>query len=91
VCSRLSCRRHWGEKRFTWTITANGKATQIPLDIKRAWEVSPFIEATGNTPPYIGFTDKGPFISGPKGQSISLLDDDAESSRADGLGFRRCQ
>jgi len=64
--------KDWGEKRFTWTITANGKATQIPLDINAPWEVSPFIEATGNTPPYIGFTDKGPFISGPKGQSISL-------------------
>jgi hypothetical protein len=64
--------KDWGEKRYTWTITANGKSTQIPLDIDALWEVSPFIEATGNTPPYIGFTDKGPFINGPKGQLTSL-------------------
>jgi len=64
--------KDWGDKRYTWTVVANGKATQIPLDINTLWEVSPFIEATGNTPPYIGFTDKGPFINGPKGQTTSL-------------------
>jgi len=64
--------KDFGEKRLTWTITANGKTTQIPLDIDALWEVSPFVEATGNTPPYIGFTDKGPFVNGPKGQTTSL-------------------
>jgi len=64
--------KDFGDKRLTWTITANGKTTKIPLDIGTVWEVSPFIEATGNTPPYIGFTDKGPFINGPKGQTTTL-------------------
>lgn len=64
--------KDFGNKRLIWTITANGKATQIPLDIEAPWEVSPFIEATGNTPPYIGFNDKGPFINGPKGQTNTL-------------------
>src|SRR5580692_1894439 len=64
--------KDFGEKKITWTITANGKATKIPLDIGSLWEVSPFIEATGNTPPYIGFTEQGPFINGPKGQLTSL-------------------
>ena len=64
--------KDFGDKRLTWTITANGKTTQIPLDIDTLWEVSPFIEATGNTPPYIAFTDKGPFVNGPKGQTTSM-------------------
>src|SRR5579871_2903642 len=64
--------KYFGEKRLTWTLTANGKTTQIPLDINTLWEVSPFIEATGNTPPYIGFKETGPFINGPKGQTESL-------------------
>jgi hypothetical protein len=64
--------KDFGDKRLTWTITANGKSTKIPLDIGSLWEVSPFIEATGNTPPYIGFTEQGPFVNGPKGQTTSL-------------------
>jgi hypothetical protein len=64
--------KDWGSKRLTWSITANGKTTSIPLDIDTLWEVSPFIDATANTPPFIGFTDKGPFINGPKGQAESL-------------------
>jgi hypothetical protein len=34
--------------------------------------LSPFVDATGNTPPFIGFDAKGPFVQGPKGQSESL-------------------
>lgn len=64
--------KSWAGKRLTWTIVANGKTTTIPLDVDALWEVSPFIEATGNTPPYIGFSETGPFINGPKGQTISL-------------------
>ena len=45
--------KNFGDKRLTWTLTANGKTTQIPLDVEALWEVSPFIEASGNTPPYI--------------------------------------
>src|SRR5262249_554691 len=29
-------------------------------------------DATGNTPPYIGFNASGPFVQGPRGQSASL-------------------
>jgi hypothetical protein len=66
--------KNFGDKRFTWTITANGKTTQIPLDINTLWEVSPFIEASGNTPPFIGFSESGPFVNGPKGQTTTLTD-----------------
>src|SRR5437762_662210 len=36
------------------------------------WEVSPFLDTTGNTPPFIGFHEKGPFVQGPRGQSQTL-------------------
>lgn len=64
--------KDFGNKRLTWTIVANGKTTQIPLDIDTLWEVSPFIEATGNTPPFIGFSENGPFVNGPKGQTTTM-------------------
>lgn len=64
--------KDFGDKRLTWTIVANGKMTQIPLDVNTLWELSPFVDATGDTPPYIGFAETGPFVNGPKGQTISL-------------------
>lgn len=63
--------KDFGDKQLTWTITLNGKTTTIPMYLKTDWEVSPFKDATGDTPPYIGFTEKGPFVNGPAGQSRS--------------------
>ena len=59
-------------RKLTWTITANGRSTSVPLNLKDLWEVSPFIDATQNTPPFIGFDEKGPFVQGPKGQSLKM-------------------
>ncbi len=64
--------KDFGDKKLTWTLTANGKTTTIPLNISTLWEVQPFAEASGNTPPYIGLSEAGPFINGPKGQTTSL-------------------
>ncbi len=64
--------KDFGDKRLTWTITANGKTTAIPLNLNTLWEVQPFVEASGNTPPYIGFAESGPFVNGPLGQSTEL-------------------
>jgi hypothetical protein len=62
----------FGEKRLTWTLVANGQTTSIPLDVNPPWELAPFADANGNTPPFIGFAETGPFVQGPVGQSISL-------------------
>lgn len=62
----------FGEKQLTWTLVANGQTTTIPLNLKPLWEVAPFVDANGNTPPFIGFAETGPFVQGPAGQSISL-------------------
>ena len=62
----------FGAKKLTWTLTANGTTTAVPVSLNTLWEIAPFKDATENTPPYIGFSEKGPFVSGPKGQSTAL-------------------
>ena len=64
--------KDFGDKKLTWTLVANGKTTVIPLNVNTLWEVQPFAEASGNTPPYIGFAETGPFVNGPLGQSTAL-------------------
>lgn len=63
--------KDFGDKKLTWTLVTNGKTTVIPMYLMADWEVSPFLDGTGNTPPYIGFSEEGPFINGPAGQSMS--------------------
>jgi hypothetical protein len=48
---------------------AHGKTTAIPASLNPLWELSPFKDATGNTPPFIGFSASGPFVQGPRGHS----------------------
>ena len=64
--------KDFGEKKLTWTITVNGKTTVIPVSLNTLWEVEPFREATGNTPPFIGFSESGPFVQGPAGATQSI-------------------
>src|SRR5690348_18483497 len=64
--------KDFGEKKLTWTLTANGKTTVIPGSLNALWEVSPFVEAGGNTPPFISFDENGPGVNGPRGHSQSL-------------------
>lgn len=59
----------FGENQLIWTIVANGKATVIPGNLKTDWEISPFIDATNNTPPWISFQsfeEGGPAVQGPR-------------------------
>ena len=64
--------KDFGDKKLTWTIVANGKTTAIPVNLNSLWEISPFIDATENTPPFIAFAESGPFVQGPRGQSTTL-------------------
>jgi hypothetical protein len=64
--------KDFGAKKLTWTITANGATVSIPASLEPLWELSPFVDATGNTPPFLGFDANGPFVNGPRGQSRSL-------------------
>jgi hypothetical protein len=52
---------------LTWTITANGQTTSIPLRLKSDYVMSPFKEiAVGNTPPVVRFDPAGPPNQGPR-------------------------
>ena len=59
--------KDFGDKKLTWSLTINGKTNVIPLNLNTLWEVSPFVDATNNTPPFIGFSATGPFVQGPIG------------------------
>ena len=64
--------KDFGDKKLTWTLTVNGKTTVIPVSLNTLWEVEPFKEATGNTPPFVGFSESGPFVQGPAGPTQSM-------------------
>lgn len=58
--------------QITWSITANGKTAVVPANLDPVYLLSPFKDATNNTPPFIAFSEEGPFVQGPVGQSTSL-------------------
>jgi hypothetical protein len=64
--------KDFGKEKITWTLTANGVTTVIPASLDPLWELEPLKDATGNTPPYLGFEENGPFVNGPRGHSAAL-------------------
>ncbi len=64
--------KDFGGQKLTWTIEANGSPTTVPLSLKPLWELSPFADAAGNAPPFIGFSEKGPFSQGPRPITTTL-------------------
>jgi len=58
----------FGDKQLQWTLTANGKTTVIPLNLKTDWELSPLTDAGGDLPPYMSFApfrENGKSVMGP--------------------------
>lgn len=54
------------QDKYTWTLTANGQTTSIPLRMNADYVMSPFAEiAVGNTPPSIRFEPAGQGVQGP--------------------------
>src|ERR1700722_13955 len=64
--------KDFGGKKLHWTLVSNGKTTVIPISLHPMYEVQPFTDASGNTPPFIAFSESGPFVQGPRGQSREL-------------------
>lgn len=64
--------KDFGTRKLTWTLVANGQTTVIPMSLNPLWEVSPFIEASGNTPPFISFEEGKLGVQGPRGSSVTL-------------------
>ena len=63
--------KNFGDQQLTWTLTANGQTTAIPVNIRPLWEIEPFKDATDNTPPVIRF-ENGAKVQGPKPLTVSL-------------------
>src|SRR5262252_404572 len=57
--------KDFGTKKLTWTLVANGKTTTIPMSLDTLWEIAPFKEASGNTPPVIRLGE-GASVQGPR-------------------------
>lgn len=58
--------RDFGDKKLTWTLTANGQTTSIPLNLNPLWVVEPMKDlAMGNTPPVVRFEQGGATSQGP--------------------------
>ena len=63
--------KNFGDQQLTWTLTANGQTTKVPVNIRPLWEIEPFKDATGNTPPLLRF-ENGAQVQGPKPVTVSL-------------------
>jgi len=58
--------KDFGNKKFTWTLTANGGTTEIPLSLNVRYQIEPFKDvAMGNTPPILKLQESGPEFTGP--------------------------
>ena len=58
--------KDFGDKKLTWTITANGKTVSVPFGIVKGYQIEPFLDAAmGNKPPVIKFTESGKALTGP--------------------------
>ncbi len=58
--------KDFGNKRYTWTIVANGKTASVPVGLVKDYQVEPYKEmAMGNEPPRIKFEENGKEFTGP--------------------------
>jgi len=58
--------KDFGSKKLTWTITANGQTTTIPMSLNPLWVVTPYKDAgIGNTPPVVKLDPSGDSFTGP--------------------------
>ena len=66
--------KDFGTKALTWTIVSNGEAQSVPLSLKKAYVVTPFLEAgMGNRPPVFLFSEGGPKFTGPPANVAATL------------------
>ena len=56
----------FGDQVLTWSLTANGETTSIPLKLDPQWAVEPLENVTmGNSPPVVRFEEGGTEFQGP--------------------------
>ena len=58
--------KDFGDKKLTWTLTANGRTAVVPFGITKGYQIEPYLDAAmGNKPPVIKFGEKGESLTGP--------------------------
>lgn len=58
--------KDFGDKKITWTLTANGKTVSVPFGIVKGYQIEPYLDAAmGNKPPVFRFAEKGEALTGP--------------------------
>jgi hypothetical protein len=58
--------KDFGDKRLTWTITANGQTNSIPVGVIKGYQIEPFLEAAQkNEPPRLQFDPAAKPVFGP--------------------------
>jgi hypothetical protein len=84
--TRFTPRRGWGvfaikvpkdfgkDKRYTWTVVANGKPASVPVGLIPDYQIEPFKDmGEGNTPPVLKFTPTGKTFTGPPVETAQTL------------------
>jgi hypothetical protein len=65
--------KDFGNKKLTWTITANGRTTQVQFGLVPPYWIDFFKNTSdGNEPPVIKFSENGPELTGPPLKSPQL-------------------
>lgn len=58
--------------RVTWTLKVRGKTFSVPANLAAEWKIDALEgEADGNAPPELAFSEEGPWVAGPGGQSTT--------------------
>ena len=71
----------FGEQVLTWTLTANGETTSIPLKLEPQWAVEPFEDAAmGNAPPVVRVEEGGEAFQGPPQDTAASFETRAADS-----------
>lgn len=66
--------KDFGDKRLTWTITANGQTNAIPVGVIKGYQVEPFKEAAqGNEPPRLQVDATAQPVFGPPAGTVATL------------------
>ena len=64
--------KDFGDKKITWTLTANGRTVSVPFGLTKGYQIEPYLDAAmGNKPPVVKFSEKGEALTGPPKLSAS--------------------
>lgn len=66
--------KDFGDKKITWTLTANGRTVSVPFGLTKGYQIEPFLDAAmGNKPPVIKFAEKSEALTGPPKLTASSM------------------